>query len=114
VNLSGGQKQRVAISRALVRRPQVLVLDDCTSSVDSITESQILRAVRSPGRTCILITQRISAAAAADLILVLDNGRAVGAGRHDELVRGCEVYRDICVSQLGREAVSAVDRGINV
>jgi ATP-binding cassette subfamily B multidrug efflux pump len=105
-NVSGGQKQRLAIARALVRRPEVLVLDDCTSSVDSLTEAEILRAVRrAAGCTCILITQRVSAAAAADMILVLEDGRAVGAGTHDTLVRGCAVYRDICIAQLGREAV---------
>jgi ATP-binding cassette subfamily B multidrug efflux pump len=106
VNVSGGQKQRLAIARALVRRPDVLVLDDCTSSVDSITEAEILRAIRgASGCTCILITQRVSAAAAADLILVLEDGKAVGVGKHETLVRECEVYRDICIAQLGREAV---------
>ena len=110
VNLSGGQKQRVAIARALVRRPDVLILDDCTSSVDSITEAEILRAIRGSAWgntgacTCILITQRISAAAAADQILVLDDGRAVGVGRHETLIRECDVYRDICLAQLGKEA----------
>ncbi len=107
VNLSGGQKQRVAIARALVRKPEVLVLDDCTSSVDSITEAEILAAIRrsSAELTCILITQRISAAAAADRVLVLDDGRAAGVGTHAGLVRDCEVYRDICAAQLGREAL---------
>jgi len=111
VNLSGGQKQRVAIARALVRRPDVLILDDCTSSVDSITESEILRAIRTSAWgssgpcTCILITQRISAAAAADQVLVLDDGKVAGVGRHETLIRECEVYRDICIAQLGREAV---------
>jgi ATP-binding cassette subfamily B multidrug efflux pump len=112
VNLSGGQKQRVAIARALVRRPEVLVLDDCTSSVDSITEAEILAAVRdsAAGFTCILITQRISAAAAADRVLVLDDGRPAGVGTHAELFRGCDVYRDICAAQLGREALDGPQR----
>jgi len=108
VNLSGGQKQRLAIARALVRRPQVLILDDCTSSVDAITEAEILGALRSStaGYTCILITQRVSAAAAADSVLVLDEGKPAGLGTHQALVRECEVYRDICVAQLGREALN--------
>jgi len=108
VNLSGGQKQRLAIARALVRRPQVLILDDCTSSVDAITEAEILGALRSSngGYTCILITQRVSAAAAADCVLVLDEGKPAGLGTHQELVRDCEVYRDICVAQLGKEALN--------
>jgi len=105
VNLSGGQKQRVAIARALVRKPEVLILDDCTGSVDSITEAEIMAGIRgsAPGFTCILITQRISAAAAADAILVLDEGKAVGIGGHESLVRECAVYRDICAAQLGGE-----------
>ncbi len=105
VNLSGGQKQRVALARALVRRPEVLILDDCTSSVDSITEAEILSAVRGSkaGFTCLLITQRISAAAAADRVLVMDEGRAVGIGRHPELMKTCDVYRDIRLAQLGKE-----------
>jgi ATP-binding cassette subfamily B protein len=107
VNLSGGQKQRVAIARALIRAPEVLVLDDCTSSVDSITEGQILAAIRGTagGLTCILITQRISAAVAADRVLVLDDGRVAGVGTHAELIRTSDVYRDICAAQLGREAL---------
>jgi ATP-binding cassette subfamily B protein len=107
LSLSGGQKQRLAIARALVRQPEVLILDDCTSSVDSLTEAEILKEIRSTedGFTCILITQRISAAAAADWVLVLDDGKSVGSGRHQALLRECEVYRDICVAQLGREAV---------
>ncbi len=107
VNLSGGQKQRLAIARALVRRPDVLILDDCTSSVDAITEAEILGALRgsNAGYTCILITQRISAAAAADCVLVLDDGNPVGLGSHQTLLRECAVYRDICAAQLGRESV---------
>jgi len=107
VNLSGGQKQRLAIARALVRKPDVLILDDCTSSVDAITEAEILGALRgsSASYTCILITQRISAAAAADRVLVLDDGNPVGLGKHQTLLQECAVYRDICLAQLGRESV---------
>jgi ATP-binding cassette subfamily B protein len=108
VNLSGGQKQRVAIARALIRRPEILILDDCTSSVDSLTEAEILRSIRQSvvGITCILITQRISAAAAADRVLVLDDGRMAGMGTHQELLSRSDVYRDICVAQLGKEALN--------
>jgi ATP-binding cassette, subfamily B, multidrug efflux pump len=107
LSLSGGQKQRLAIARALVRQPEVLILDDCTSSVDSLTESEILKEIRNTelGFTCMLITQRISAAAAADWVLVLDDGKAVGSGRHRSLLGECEVYRDLCLAQLGKEAV---------
>ena len=110
VNLSGGQKQRLAIARAFLRHPEVLILDDCTSSVDSITESEILNQIRetAAGLTCILITQRISAAAAADRLLVLDDGTPAGVGTHRALIGSCEVYRDIAVAQLGREAVDGV------
>jgi ATP-binding cassette subfamily B multidrug efflux pump len=111
VNLSGGQKQRLAIARAFLRRPEVLILDDCTSSVDSITESEILGAIHRMAAelTCILITQRISAAAAADRILVLEDGRPAGVGTHAELLATCELYRDIAVAQLGKEAVGGED-----
>ncbi len=112
VNLSGGQKQRVAIARALIRRPEILILDDCTSSLDAITEAAIIRSIRTSaeGITCILITQRISAAAAADTVLVLEDGRAAGIGPHAELIESCDVYRDICIAQLGKEALNGRPR----
>lgn len=108
VNLSGGQKQRVAIARALVRKPRILILDDCTSAVDVITEAKIRQAVRDFGTepvTCIIIAQRITSVMAADSILVLDNGEMAGMGTHEELLRTCSIYQDIYRSQIGKEAI---------
>lgn len=110
VNLSGGQKQRLSIARALIRRPQILILDDCTSALDAVTESKVKAALKAYGSklTCLLIAQRISSVIDADRIAVLDDGRLVGLGTHDELLRGCAVYRDICRSQFGEEAIPHV------
>jgi ATP-binding cassette subfamily B protein len=103
VNLSGGQKQRIAIARAIVRRPDLLILDDSTSAVDAVTEADIRRALRelATGMTTIVVAQRISSVLEADTILVLDDGELVGFGPHDELLADCEVYRDIYESQIG-------------
>ena len=103
VNLSGGQKQRISISRALIKNAPVLVLDDCTSALDSVTESRIRKGLKNlPGeKTTILITQRISTAMFADKILVLDNGVNVGFGSHERLMSDCQTYRDIYESQIG-------------
>ncbi len=105
VNLSGGQKQRLSIARALVRRPSILILDDCTSAVDTSTESRIKEALRqyAQGLTCILIAQRISSVMDADRIVVLDSGEIVGVGRHDELMQSCLAYQEIYRSQTGKE-----------
>ncbi|PYI52530.1 ABC transporter ATP-binding protein [Paenibacillus flagellatus] len=107
VNLSGGQKQRLSIARALLVRPKILILDDSTSAVDLGTESRIQRALQELMRasTTIVIAQRISSVMEADRILVLEEGRLVAAGRHDELMRTSPVYRDICESQLGKEEI---------
>ena len=101
VNLSGGQKQRLAIARALVARPAILILDDCTSAVDMLTEAAILSALRSWSHRCarIMVAQRIGAALDADLILVLDAGRLAAAGTHAELWQTSEVYQEIVRSQ---------------
>jgi ATP-binding cassette subfamily B multidrug efflux pump len=105
VNLSGGQKQRIAIARALVGNPDILILDDCTSAVDGMTEARIKAALRSlrSGLTTLLITQRITSVMDADRILVLDNGAIAGWGTHRELMESCGVYRDIFRSQIGKE-----------
>jgi ATP-binding cassette, subfamily B, multidrug efflux pump len=103
VNLSGGQKQRLSIARALVKKAPVLILDDATSALDAITESEVRRAILSENKetTVVFITQRCSTAMAADTILVLEDGRVKGCGTHSELLETCGVYRDIYASQLG-------------
>lgn len=105
VNLSGGQKQRVSIARALVKNPEVLILDDSTSAVDVATEAKIREALKnySSNLTCIIIAQRITSVMTADRIIVLDNGKIAGLGTHEELIQSCEIYQDIFRSQLGKE-----------
>lgn len=100
-NLSGGQRQRLAIARALVRRPEILILDDASSALDYATDAALRRALRASagGCTVFMISQRVSAVEQADLILVMDDGRLAGAGTHGELLERCEVYREICRSQ---------------
>ena len=106
VNLSGGQKQRISIARALIKRPSILILDDSTSAVDLITERKIRQGLKEylKDTTAILIAQRITSVMDADKILVLDKGKIVGQGAHQELMRNCEVYKDIYYSQLGKGA----------
>lgn len=105
VNLSGGQKQRISIARALVRKPDILILDDCTSAVDMATEAKIKDALKryAKGVTCLLIAQRITSVMDADKIVVLDDGEIVGIGSHDSLMSHCAVYREIYQSQIGKE-----------
>lgn len=100
VNLSGGQKQRLSIARALVRRPSILILDDSTSALDLATESRLLGALEDISCTTFLITQKISSTQAADLILLLDEGRLIEGGTHQELMRTSELYRHIYESQF--------------
>lgn len=103
-NLSGGQKQRLSIARAVIRKPRFLLLDDCTSALDSSTERQLLSALKNKLNThtsTLMIVQRISTAKQADRILLLDNGRLVGDGTHQDLLSNCSQYRDIFDSQTG-------------
>lgn len=108
VNLSGGQKQRISIARALLVRPSILILDDSTSAVDLGTESRIQTAIKSLMResTCFVIAQRISSVLDADKILVLDEGRIVAEGTHQELILTSPEYQDIYNSQIGKGAVA--------
>lgn len=100
VNLSGGQKQRLAIARALLNEAEILILDDSTSAVDVATEGRIQEALATVEQTCIIVAQRISAVVNADRILVLDDGRVVAEGTHEDLLRTSAVYRDIYESQV--------------
>jgi ATP-binding cassette, subfamily B, multidrug efflux pump len=108
-NLSGGQKQRIAIARALVTRPDILILDDSTSSVDVETETKIQDAldVIMEGKTCFVVAQRISTVLNADKIVVLDQGRIAAEGKHADLLKSSPIYREIYESQLGGGVLSA-------
>ncbi|XJZ27224.1 ABC transporter ATP-binding protein [Bacillota bacterium Lsc_1132] len=105
VNFSGGQKQRISIARALVRNPEILILDDSTSAVDVETETKIKESLKqyAKGLTCLLIAQRITSVMDADKIVVLDHGEIAGIGKHEDLLRDCQVYREIFQSQIGKE-----------
>ena len=105
-NVSGGQKQRLTIARALLRKPKVLILDDSTSAVDTATDAKIRQAFRQdlPGTTKLIIAQRVTSVMDADLILVMDNGTVAAQGTHDELIKTCDIYREVYESQ--QEGVS--------
>ena len=105
VNVSGGQKQRLCIARALLKKPKILILDDSTSAVDTATEARIRECFSTTLKdtTKIIIAQRISSVEEADQILVLDEGRIIGAGSHKELMAGCQAYQEIYYSQRDRE-----------
>ena len=107
-NVSGGQRQRLAIARALVKRPQIYLFDDCFSALDAGTDSRLRAALRSDTRTAtvLIVAQRVSTIMHADRIIVLDEGRICGMGNHDELMTSCEQYREIVDSQLGEAAVA--------
>ena len=101
-NLSGGQKQRLSIARALVKKPEILILDDSASALDYATDAALRKAIAGNpwGMTVFIVSQRAASIQQADKIVVLDDGRVVGIGRHEELLRGCEVYQEIYYSQF--------------
>ncbi|MBR5755936.1 MAG: ABC transporter ATP-binding protein, partial [Firmicutes bacterium] len=100
-NVSGGQRQRLCIARALIAKPRVLILDDSTSAVDTATDAKIKAGLRKymPETTKIIIAQRISSIQDADKIIVLDDGRINDIGTHDELIKRCEIYREVYKAQ---------------
>ena len=105
-NLSGGQRQRLTIARALVRNPEILVLDDSASALDQATDRQLRAAIREMDSrpTVFIVSQRTASIRQADRILVMDDGKLVGNGTHEELLESCPVYREIYESQYGGEA----------
>ena len=105
-NFSGGQKQRLAIARALVRKPEILILDDSASALDYATDAALRKAIREEleGMTLLIVSQRAASVRNADKIVVLDDGEIAGMGTHDELIDSCEVYREIYESQYGKGA----------
>ena len=105
-NLSGGQKQRLTIARALMKKPEILILDDSASALDFATDAALRTAIRESAKdiTCFIVSQRAASVQYADRILVLDNGTLVGSGTHEELLRDNEVYQEIYYSQFPKEA----------
>ena len=108
-NFSGGQKQRLSIARAICRRPEIYIFDDSFSALDYKTDRILRSALKkeTAGVTSLIVAQRIGTIKDADRIVVVDEGRAVGIGTHDELMASCEVYREIALSQLSKEELGA-------
>lgn len=103
INFSGGQKQRLTIARAIVKKPDILILDDSSSALDYATDSTLRKALKAITQTTIMISQRASSLTGADLIIVLDDGKVAGIGKHDELIKNCDIYKEICLSQVQEE-----------
>jgi ATP-binding cassette subfamily B protein len=114
-NLSGGQKQRISIARALLMQPEILIFDDSTSAVDVETETKIEMALNKlmEDTTTFIIAQRISTVLSADVIIVLDDGKIVALGRHEELIETSKIYQEIYDSQLGGIDEKFLDGGLD-
>lgn len=102
-NLSGGQRQRLTIARALVKKPEILILDDSASALDFATDAALRKALRHLDSTTLIVSQRVSSIMYADMILVLSHGELVGKGTHEQLLKSCEIYQEIAKSQLSEE-----------
>ena len=104
-NLSGGQKQRLSIARAVARKPEIIIFDDSFSALDYKTDFEVRDKLSKalPNTTKIIVAQRIGTIKHADQIIVLDEGKIVGKGTHDELIKNCKVYQEIALSQLSKE-----------
>jgi ATP-binding cassette subfamily B protein len=107
-NVSGGQKQRLSIARAMVKKPPIYILDDSFSALDFKTDAALRRALKekTANSTLLVVTQRVSTIKNAEQIIVLDEGRIVGKGTHNELMENCETYKEIALSQLSMEELS--------
>ena len=102
-NLSGGQRQRLTIARALVKKPEILILDDSASALDFVTDAALRKSLSTLKQTTIIVSQRVSSLMHADQILVLHHGELVGIGNHEQLMKTCAVYQEIATSQLSKE-----------
>lgn len=109
-NVSGGQKQRLSIARAVIKQPEIYIFDDSFSALDFKTDARLRKElndlIKETKATVLLVAQRISSIMHAETIVVLDQGKVVGIGTHDELMKQCEVYREIAYSQLTKEELS--------
>jgi len=107
-NVSGGQRQRLSIARALAKQPRLYLFDDCFSALDAATDARLRAALKAATREAavVIVAQRVSTIMHADQIIVLDDGRVAGLGRHRELMASCAPYREIVMSQLGEEAAA--------
>ena len=112
-NLSGGQKQRLSLARALIKKPAILILDEATSSVDTLTEKKIQEATAriTEGRTSFIVAHRLSTIRGADIILVMRDGKIVESGKHDELMKAGNYYYELYTAQFADEASQEALKG---